>query len=296
MPRWPRHLLRWRLPRTPRPGHLLTLPGVHSPELDNTRDIQIYLPHGYGSGARRYPVIYMHDGQNLFDPRTSFAGAWRVDEAMESASRKGQDAIVVGIPHMEGERIGEFNVFPDTDPPGRGERYLAFIAGTLKPLVDAHFRTRSAAIHTGIVGSSMGGLISLAGFFLYPRVFGFVGALSPSLWFHEGGMFPLIEAAPFVRGRIYLDMGTMESANGLVHASRLRDLLVAKGYRTGDDLQFVVDRGGRHSEAAWGRRFRKALPFLLGGRRQGARRLDAWRRKSRRRLPPATTPHREKPA
>lgn len=283
MARWPRHLLRWKLPRPSRSGHLLTLPGVHSPQLDNTRDILIYLPHGYAESARRYPVIYMHDAQNLFDPRTSFAGAWRVDEAMESASRKGHQAIVVGIPHMEAERISEFNPFPDAVPSGRGALYLEFLVDTLKPLVDAHFRTRSAAVHTGIAGSSMGGLISLAGFFLYPRVFGFVGALSPSLWFHEGGIFPLIDAAPFVRGRIYLDMGTMESANGVAQARRLRDLLVEKGYRPRENLQFVLDRGARHSEAAWGRRFRKALPFLLSGRRQGARRLDAARRRETKR-------------
>ena len=280
MARWPRHLLRWKLPRPSRSGQVITLPGVHSPQLDNTRDILVYLPHRYAESNRRYPVIYMHDAQNLFDPRTSFAGAWHVDEAMESASRRGHDAIVVGIPHMETERISEFHPFPDADPPGRGELYLSFVVDTVKPLVDSHFRTRSAAIHTGIAGSSMGGLISLAGFFLHPQTFGFVGALSPSLWFHKGGIVPLIEAAPFVRGRIYLDMGTMESANGVAHARRLRDLLVEKGYRPGENLQFVVDRGARHSEAAWGRRFRKALPFLLGGRRQSARRLEARRRRA----------------
>lgn len=272
MPPLPRRLLRWKLPRRSRPGHLVTLPAVYSPELDNRRDVLIYLPHGYAGSARRYPVIYMHDGQNLFDPRTSFAGAWGVDAAMESASRKGHDAIAVGISHMERERIAELSPFADATPAGRGAAYLDFLVHTLKPQVDAHFRTRAAATHTGIAGSSLGGLISLAGFFLHPRTFGFVGALSPSLWYHGGGIFPLIDAAPFVRGRIYLDMGSLESANGVAQARRLRDLLVDKGYRAGEDLQFVVDRKGRHTEAAWGRRFRKALPFLLSGRRQGARR------------------------
>ena len=273
MPLWPKHLLRWKPPRPRHSGTVVTMPGVPSPELANSRDIRIYLPASYlVEGQRRYSVLYMQDGQNLFDAGMSFAGSWRVDEAMESAARKGHEAIVVGISHMETGRIAEFDPLPGVEPPGLGHEYLRFVVETLKPLVDSEFRTRTTALHTGIVGSSMGGLISLAGFFLYPRVFGVVAALSPSLWYKGRGIFPLVEAAPFVRGRIYLDMGTLESRTGIADARSMRDLLLKKGYRLDESLKFIVDRRGRHSEDAWGRRFRKALPYLLSGRRQGARR------------------------
>jgi predicted alpha/beta superfamily hydrolase len=272
MPLWPKHLLRWKPPTPRNSGTVVVLPAIHSPELDNSRDVRVYLPAGYGDGQRRYPVLYMQDGQNLFDAAMSFAGSWRVDEAMESAARKGHDAIIVAIPHMEVDRIAEYDPFTEVDPPGRGEQYLQFIVETLKPLIDSEFRTRATALHTGLAGSSMGGLISLAGFFRYPRVFGVVAALSPSLWYKGRGIFPLVEAAPFVRGRIYLDMGTFESPHGVADARRMRDVLVKKGYRLDESLKFVVERRGRHSEEAWGRRFRRALPYLLSGRRQSARR------------------------
>ena len=235
-----------KLRRRPRGKVERIHPGPDIPGLD--RDLRVYLPPSYGRGERHYPVLYMQDGQNLFDPAMSFAGSWRVDEAMESASRKGHDAIIVGIPNMETERIAEYDPFPVGDPPGRGDRYLEFVVETIKPLIDAHFRTRSTALHTGIAGSSMGGLISIAGFFRYPKVFGVLAALSPSLWYKGRDIFPLVEAAPFVRGRIYLDMGTWESRTGVTDARRLRDLLVKKGYRPDENLKFVVERRGRHSE------------------------------------------------
>ena len=249
-------------PRRPQ-GRVERVPvGPESPGLD--RDLAVYLPPSYDAAARRYPVLYMQDGQNLFDPEASFAGSWRVDRAMNWAAARRLEGIVVGVPNAREERIAEYSPFDDPEgSPGGGADYVSRLAGVIKPLVDARFRTLPQRETTGVAGSSMGGLISLFAFFTRPDAFGVVGALSPSLWFAERAIFGLLDAAPFRPGRLYIDVGRLEGAETLEHARRLRDLLRAKGYIQGVHLRYVEDRAGRHDEAAWGRRFRAALPFLL---------------------------------
>jgi predicted alpha/beta superfamily hydrolase len=236
--------------------------GSDSPGLD--RDLAVYLPPSYGETDRRYPVLYVQDGQNLFDPEASFAGSWRVDLAMNWAAARRLEGMVVGVPNAGEERIAEYSPFDDPEGgPGRGGEYVRHLAETIKPLVDARFRTLPQRGTTGVAGSSMGGLISLFAFFARPDIFGIMGALSPSLWFAERAIFGVLEAAPFRPGRLYLDVGRLEGAATIENARRLRDLLRAKGYVQGALLRYVEDRGGQHEEAAWGRRFRAALPFLL---------------------------------
>jgi predicted alpha/beta superfamily hydrolase len=249
-----RFLLRWRA----RKGRLVVLPSVHSPQLDNRRDLYVYVPTAPAPGDTGYPVIYMQDGQNLFDPALSFAGTWGVDQALTWASRRGLDAIVVGIPNMGDARIAEYDPFVEA-----GERYLDFVTHTVKPLVDGQFPTLPDRTHTGIAGSSMGGLISLYALFRYPEVFGFVAALSPSLWFADGALLDLVARAPRVPGRLYVDVGMREGEQTVALGRQLRDLLLAKGYEPSRDFRWVEDQAGVHHEAAWGRRFRQALPFLL---------------------------------
>ncbi|MGH7472074.1 MAG: alpha/beta hydrolase [Longimicrobiales bacterium] len=246
-------------------GSLRLLRGLHSPQLDNTRDIIVYLPPSYERTVRRYPVIYMHDGQNLFDPRTSFAGEWNVDDTLDRESALGLEAIVVGIPNMGEERCSEYSPFDDVKHGrGRGDDYLAFISETVKPLVDAEFRTTRERTLTGIAGSSMGGLISLYGFFARSHVFGFAGVMSPSLWYGERKVFSYLDSQRHLPGRIYLDVGTKEGSRALQDVIDLRDRLVRMGYRSGRDLLYVVDQGGAHNEAAWARRLSRELRFLLG--------------------------------
>jgi len=251
------------------PGTLHLLPEVYSPELDNTRDVYVCLPPGYAHEGRRYPVVYMQDGQNLFDTGTSYAGTWHVEDAVTTASRLGMPAIVVGVPNAGEGRIAEYSPFSDARfGVGRGDHYLDFVVGTVKPAIDARYRTLRDCHDTGIAGSSMGGLISLYAAFTRPETFGFAGVLSPSLWFAGGAIFSVVEAAladPRWRGRprIYLDVGHREGESTLHNARRLRDLLLERGYRQGVDLRWVEDHGGAHHEAAWSRRFRKALPALL---------------------------------
>jgi predicted alpha/beta superfamily hydrolase len=237
-------------------GTVLVLPQVRSTQLDNYRDILIYLPPSYFMSEQRYPVIYMQDGQNLFDVATSFVGVeWGVDDTLQALSAEGLEAIVVGVPNSGERRLNEYT--PPTNPwwPGSGDQYVAFLIDTLKPLIDRDFRTSAVRSHTGIVGSSLGALISLYAFFARSDVFGFVGAMSPSLWVGGGLILDQVRESPKVSGRIYLDHGTHEPS-----AHRLADLLRHKGYA---DLKYVVDEGGRHTEADWARRLPAALRFLL---------------------------------
>lgn len=253
--------------RTP-PGSLEVIRDVESAELGNRRDLVVYLPASYGRSEQPFPVLYMQDGQNLFDPATSFAGEWGVDRAMARAPRKGRRAIVVGIPNAGIDRIREYSPYVDArNGGGLGDVYLDFVLGTVKPLIDARYRTQTGPEGTGIAGSSLGGLISLYGFFRQPARFGFVAALSPALWFADGAIFRTVREAPYVRGRVYLDVGTKEGAGTLANAREMRDLLQARGYQRGKDFMWVEDKGGMHNEGAWGRRFGRALPFLLGGGR-----------------------------
>ncbi len=250
-------------------GAVKVLKEVWSPELSNHRDIFVYVPPSYEKGRKRYPVIYMQDGQNLFDEMTSYAGEWKVDETLETVSQRGIAAIIVGIPNIGAGRNDEYSPFVDpSHGGGRGEAYAEFIVNTLKPIIDRDFRTLTDQQSTGIVGSSMGGLISLYAFFRHPETFGFVGTMSPSLWFANKAIFSYLCEAPFVTGKVYLDVGTEEGKNTLADARRLQTFLLARGYRVGKDLLYVEESGAGHSEAIWAGRLRPMLRFLLRGRGQ----------------------------
>lgn len=266
MRRIPRFYLRWKARARARAhrGTVRTIHAVESPQLGNRRNLLVYTPASYARSDARYPVIYMHDGQNLFDPATSFAGDWGLKTALAWASRRGLDAIVVGIPNMGPARINEYTPFMDPRVGGgNGDRYLDYLINTVKPLVDTQFRTLPDRTHTGIAGSSLGGLISLYAYFRDPSVFGFAAALSPSLWFANAAILDVAEQAPRVAGRVYFDVGLREGDGHVTLARQLRDVLLAKGYEPDREVRWVEDEQGRHHESAWGRRFRNALPFLL---------------------------------
>jgi predicted alpha/beta superfamily hydrolase/uncharacterized protein involved in tolerance to divalent cations len=260
-------------------GALKALPDFASPQLGNRRPIVVYLPPSYAAGNRRYPVLYMHDGQNLFDAATSYAGEWYVDETLEALAGEGIEAIVVGIPNIGDRRFNEYIPFPAADlPDAQGDLYVAFIADTLKPVIDRSFRTRPEREATGIAGSSLGGLISLYAFFRRPAIFGLAGVFSPSLRWGDGGIFPFVEKSPFAPGRVYLDVGTAEGVGLVEHrraqrsfghnyvrrVRRINALLARKGYRPGETLRYVEEEGAIHHESAWARRLPDALRFLLG--------------------------------
>jgi predicted alpha/beta superfamily hydrolase len=210
-----------------------TLKSVWSPERRNRRDVDVYLPASYrAAGPRRYPVVYMQDGQNLSDPATAFAGTWDLEPTLERLAARGLEMIVVGVHHAGEERPVEYSPFPDRRlGGGEGESYLAFLVDTLKPRIDRMFRTRTHCDETAILGSSMGALISLYAFFRHPSVFGRAGVMSPSVWFGQGAILDYIAAAKAPGGRVYLDVGMREGAGTLRQARQLARLLVRKGFR-----------------------------------------------------------------
>lgn len=236
---------------------------VRSPQRGHERDLDVYLPPSYSQSRRRYPVVYMQDGQNLADPERAFAGTWELEQAIRTLASRGLEAIFVGIPNLGDARVNEYTPFVDAKiGGGDGDAYLAFMERTIKPLVDRRFRTRPEREATGVFGSSLGGLISLYAFFRAPETFGFAGAMSPSLWFAARAMLTYIARDGNPPGRLYVDAGTEEGASTVRDARELASILEDKGF-SDDRLRFVVDEGGRHEEAHWARRLVPALEFLL---------------------------------
>lgn len=259
-------------------GDLRVYRDFYSPQLENRRDVLVWLPDSYESSSQRYPVVYMHDGRNLFDAHTSYSGEWQVDETMQMLSAEGYEAMVVGLPNAGEFRRSEYNPYP----PGSGDAYLKFIVETVKPMIDAEFRTLTDAPHTGIAGSSMGGLISLYGFLKYPQIFGFCGAFSTAYWFGENGLAQTVLAEAKGQGKIYLDVGTREGETLLGFPElgnlimnndpdqsyvdgvrQLREGLLKKGYSEPTTLLYVEEIDAPHRESAWARRLPDALRFLL---------------------------------
>jgi len=238
---------------------------LRSPELHNYRDVLVALPPSYHREDRSYPVVYMHDGQNLFDPATSYAGDWNLVATLAGLAEEGIEAIVVGIANKGNFRRYEYSPFRDeAHGGGDGDRYLAFITDTVRPLVNRDFRTVPGPGGTLMAGSSMGGLISLYALYRRPDLFGGAAALSPSAWFADEALVRMAGVEPPPAGRLWLDAGTEESATLLESVRRLRDTLLAAGLTEGDRFRYVEDEGADHHESHWGRRFGEALPFLLG--------------------------------
>jgi predicted alpha/beta superfamily hydrolase len=262
-------------------GNLKFLDQLYSRQLDNRRSITVYLPPSYESSDKRYPVLYMHDGQNLFDVKTSYVGEWQVDETMERLSLEGIETIIVGIPNMGEQRMSEYSASKSMrfGAEGHGNRYLEFLCDTLKPLIDQDFRTLPDRKHTGTMGSSMGGLISLYGFFRHHETFGFAGIMSPAFYVNEKKIFTMVHDTSYIPGKLYIDVGTQEvpeqddqykklgitSLRYLEGARGMRDLLIEKGYRLGSDLMYIEEENAIHHESAWARRLPHALRFLLAG-------------------------------
>jgi predicted alpha/beta superfamily hydrolase len=246
-----------------------TLKHVLSPQRHSRRDVDVYLPSSYASGVR-YPVVYLQDGQNLSDPASAFAGTWELEATIERLAWGGLEAIFVGIHHTGRGRLAEYSPFADArHGGGQADAYLEFVVHTLKPRIDRTFNTRRDRESTVILGSSMGGLVSLYAYFRYPSVFSRAGVMSPSIWFGQGAIVRFIEEARVPRGRIYLDVGTGEGAGTLRDVRRLGRVLVRKGFRrrrhpaSSSALRYVEDHGARHTEGAWAFRLQGALEFLL---------------------------------
>lgn len=237
----------------------------YMPQLNRYRRIWAYLPPDYDSlTSKRYPVIYMHDAQNLFDNLTAFAGEWEIDESMNSLFQQGDHgAIVIGINNGGGQRINEYSPWVNAQyGGGQGDEYVDFIVQTLKPYIDQQFRTDSTRLGTAIWGSSMGGLISQYAAMQNQSVFSKVGVFSPSLWFSSqvysqvssiGKQFPM---------KFFILAGAQESANLVAQVTQLKNDLLANGF-TATEVELVIKADGQHSEWFWRREFKPAYQWLF---------------------------------
>ena len=236
------------------------------------RDVIVYLPPDYETATERhYAVLYLHDGQNLFDAATTFAGnEWGLDELAEEMIAGGQvePLIIVGIYNTGDERMDEYT--PVKDHRGRGGRarsYGAMIVEELKPFIDREYRTLPNAANTGLGGSSLGGLVTLYLGLQYSRIFGKLIVMSPSVWWANRAILKQVrqlrvKATP----KIWLDTGTCEGQSPedcVKNTAALCKALVDKGWRLGRNLAYVEDEGAGHNEKAWGFRMRQALAFLF---------------------------------
>ncbi len=249
-------------------GTLVTIPQFHSPTLNNQRDLVIYLPPSYYENlSKSYPVLYMHDGQNIFDSRTSFGGVeWQVDETLDRLIEEGKvpEVIVVGAYNTGASRILEYT--PTLDAKyggGQGEKYLDFLEKELIPYCNENYRTKKGAENTFLAGSSLGGLISFYAGWTRPHVFGRIACLSSSFWWNEENLTQKVENAPLSQEKIkiYLDFGKQENTGE--QSERMFRALEKKGYQLEKNLFYYVDPNGGHNEASWAARLHIPLKFLL---------------------------------
>ena len=247
----------------------------HSRFLPANRDIIVYLPPGYERDKKkRYPVLYLHDGQNLFDGATSYIPGmeWRVDETAQALimSKTIEPLIIVGVYNAGKERVDEYTstADPKYKMGGRADLYGRMLVEELKPFIDAQYRTQRGPQQTGLGGSSLGGLVSLYLGLKYPQVFGKLAVVSPSVWWDNKKIVRDVQALDKrPHTRIWLDIGTKEGdtpAAATKDTRTLRDALLAKGWKENADLKYFEAEGAEHNEKAWSERVGPMLKFLYG--------------------------------
>jgi len=223
------------------------------PQLNRTRRVWIYLPPGYRHSQKKYPVLYMHDGQNVFDDLTSFAGEWGVDEILDSISSRKKEMIVVAIDHGGQKRINEYCPY-DMEKFGKGEggQYVDFLVKTLKPFIDKNYRTEKGRENTFVAGSSMGGLISMYALLKYPKVFGGAGVFSPAFWVGPKIFDDIKTKGKLVNSRIYFYCGGQEGESMEPDMTRAFEEMrkVSKS-----KMECVVRPDGKHTEWVWREEF-----------------------------------------
>ena len=235
------------------------------PQLNATRKISALLPHDYYKTDKKYPVLYLQDGQNLFNPLAEY-GDWAIDKSMAKLGEEGlKDLIIIAIDHGEQERIIEY--LPYYHPrfgQGKGNFYIQFMIEKLIPYINNHYRTLTDFDHTGIGGSSMGGLISLHAGLSNPRVFGKMMIFSPSLWISRMIFNNIKTFTPLEESRIYLYAGGQESDEHLPNARQMETIIrnkMVKGHNI--DFHFSVNELGNHSEVHWREEFPEAIKWLF---------------------------------
>ena len=240
--------------------------------LPDERDVIVYLPPGYGKHPEQtYPVLYLQDGQNLFDGRTSYVPrrTWAVRERADEAIKSGEvePLVIVGIYNTGDRRLAEYTHERDWQM-GGGEAaaYGRLMTEELMPWIASLYRVRTEREHTGVGGSSLGGLVSLYLGLRFPQYFGKLAVLSPSVWWNHKSILGYVnELAPEIweRPRLWLDVGDQEGPRTLQNAEHLNRRLKANGWKPGETLHFERVAGGTHDEASWALRVRPLLRFLF---------------------------------
>lgn len=234
---------------------------IEIPQLKTAKKIWVYLPKGYTTSAKKYPVIYMHDAQNLFDASTSYAGEWNIDETLDSIHAK---VIVIGIENTE-NRMEELTPFQHSKyGGGKADAYLDFIVTTLKPRIDATYRTKTNAKNTAIFGSSLGGLVSFYAAIKYPEVFGKVGCFSPAFWFNRNEINDLLAQTKDFDTKIYFLCGDNEGDADMIPDMKNVEYWVnTKRCECKKLNKEVIVKGGQHNEKLWREGFKKAYLWLF---------------------------------
>jgi len=240
-------------------------PSFFMPQLNRNRRIWLYLPPDYFTSTKHYPVLYMKDGQNLFDNQTSFSGEWQVDETLNTLFNQGDyGAIVVGIDNGGSERLNEYS--PWVNPQyggGQGDVYMAFVAETLKPYIDENFRTRPEPEMNALIGSSMGALIATYGACEYPNAFRKIGSFSPAYWFALTPLNTYLSGVTNLNQlRVYFVAGQNESSTMVPNITTIRTTMQNNGLTTNNTFT-KIDANGTHSESYWRNEFGAAYQWLF---------------------------------
>lgn len=251
-------------PHTAGPTVSTYIPPLQLPALGYARRLRVYLPPDYAEGSRRYPVLYMFDGQNLYDEATSYAGEWGVDESMDALAREdGFAAIVVGIDHGNEQRVNELVPYWNVRfLPNLGGAFLDDLVHAIKPFVDANYRTLPDRAHTAVLGSSLGGLEADYAIHRYPQVFGKAGVFSPSYWVSDEAFAQAERRALPPDARVYLYMGGREGEESVRHVERMAQLL--RTHLDAGNVAVRIAADAEHNESAWRAEFQDSVRWLFG--------------------------------
>ncbi len=231
------------------------------PQLERKRRISIYLPPDYATDHKKYPVMYLQDGQNIFDEFTAFSGEWAVDECLDSLIKKGTPPCIVVAIDSGPERMTEYNPYEYKQfGKGEGDQYVDFLATTLKPFIDRQYRTMSSQGNTTVVGSSMGGLIAYYAALKYPQIFGNAGIFSPSFLAADKIKEQTIAKGNKLTGKLFFYIGQKEGDSDVQEVEKMVNIL---GEKSSAMIYYAVDPDSNHNEQAWRKWFGSFYKWIM---------------------------------
>lgn len=265
------HVERWRFNWGPFkkeffPKIELISENFYIPQLDKTRKVWALLPYNYDKTEKSYPVLYLQDAQNLFNEGSSF-GNWEIDKKMSILAEYGRgDLIIIAIENGHDDRINEYILeISSLAKNAEGKKYVRFMADTLKPYVDSIYRTKPEREFTGIGGSSLGGLISIYGGFLYPEVYSKLLIFSPSLWVNPDYDFPMMNFKNPYKTKIYMYGGEIEGSQMTERMEEFEKRMEnsENQYSVQFDFKLSKNPEGKHQEFFWSQEFPRAVEWLF---------------------------------